>query len=576
MPEKSKKTVTQKTTLPKTPTGITGLDEITGGGLPAGRPSLVCGEAGSGKTLLSLEFIIRGAIEFGEPGVFMAFEEKAEELEMNVTSLGFNLKKLRKENKVRFDHVNIDRSEIEETGEYDLDGLFIRLGYAIDSIGAKRVVLDTIENLFGGLDNVGILRSELRRLFGWLKEKGVTAIITGEKGDGKLTRQGLEEYVSDCVILLDHRVSNKISTRLLRIVKYRGSLHGTNEYPFLIDEDGISVLPVTSLELNASVSTQRIPSGIAALDNMLGGKGFFRGSSILVSGTAGTGKTSIASFFANATCNRKERCIYFAFEEPPQQIIRNMQSIGIDLDKHVESGLLQIHAARPTLYGLEMHLVAIHKKIKQFKPRTVILDPITNLVTVGTVSEVKSVLIRLIDFLQAENITVLFTALSLNTQGAEQTDEGVSSLVDVWLLVRDIESNGERNRGLYIMKSRGMKHSNQIREFVISDNGLDLVDVYLGPEGVLTGSAREAQLLNETTGTIIRKHALTQKDKEIERKRMVLEAKISSLQGEFESVQDELNKVYVEEDLKKSVMEKNRKHLTQLRTSHNSKNGKRK
>ncbi|MDB5207039.1 MAG: kaiC [Flavisolibacter sp.] len=575
MPSKSNKTAL-KASLPKTPTGISGLDEITGGGLPKGRPSLICGEAGSGKTLFSIEFIVRGATEFGEPGVIMTFEEKAEELEMNVTSLGFDLKKLQKESKIRIDHVHIDRTEIEETGEYDLDGLFIRLGYAIDSIGAKRVVLDTIENLFAGLNNLGILRAELRRLFGWLKEKGVTAIITGEKGEGSLTRQGLEEYVSDCVILLDHRVANKISTRLLRIIKYRGSLHGTNEYPFLIDEDGISVLPVTSLQLQGIVSTQKVSSGIPALDNMLGGKGFYRGSSILVSGTAGTGKTSLAAFFANATCLRKERCIYFAFEEPPLQIVRNLQSIGVNLNTHIESGLLQIHSARPTLNGLEMHLAAIHKKVKAFKPRTVILDPITNLVTVGTVSEVKSFLIRLIDFLQGENITVLFTALSLNTVVNEQTDEGVSSLVDVWLQVRDIESNGERNRGMYIMKSRGMKHSNQVREFIITDKGLDLVDVYLGQEGVLIGSAREAQLLSETTGAALRTHALTQKDKEIQRKRMVLEAKISSLQEEFDSVQDQLNKVYVEEDLKKEIMEQNRKQLTQLRTSHNSDHGKRK
>lgn len=560
--------------LPKTPTGINGLDEITGGGLPTGRPTLVCGAAGSGKTLLATEFIVRGALQFGEPGVFMAFEEKAEELEQNMASLGFDLARLQKDKLVRIDHVHIDKSEIEETGEYDLDGLFIRLGYAIESIGAKRVVLDTIENLFSGLNNQAILRAELRRLFGWLKEKGVTAIITGEKGEGSLTREGLEEYVSDCVILLDHRVTNQISTRLLRIIKYRGSVHGTNEYPFLIDEDGISVLPITSLLLDSDVSSQRVSSGVPALDKMLEGKGFFRGSSILISGTAGTGKTSLAAYFAHETCKRKERCLYFAFEESPQQIMRNMLSIGIDLKAHVAKGLLEMHAARPTLNGLEMHLVAIHKHVKRFKPKTVILDPITNLITVGSVSEVKGMLIRLIDFLQTEHITVLFTALSLNTIVNEQTDEGVSSLVDAWILVRDIESNGERNRGLYIMKSRGMKHSNQVREFVITDQGLDLVDVYLGADGVLTGSAREAQQLLEATGQILRTHALNRKDLEIERKRKVLEAKIASLQEEFESVQDELNKTYVEEDLKKEIMEKNRKQLIQSRHSKNTGNGK--
>jgi len=553
--------------LSKAPTGIKGLDEISEGGLPQGRPTLICGAAGSGKTIFSMEFLVHGALQYNEPGVFMAFEERAEELALNVASLGFDLEQLQNDKLIRLDHVHIDRSEIEETGEYDLDGLFIRLGYAIDSIGAKRVVLDTIESLFSGLNNQAILRAELRRLFGWLKEKGVTTIITGEKGEGTLTRQGLEEYVSDCVILLDHRITNKISTRILRIIKYRGSVHGTNEYPFLIDKEGFSVLPVTSLRLSHEVSSQRISSGIAALDQMLGGEGFFRGGSVLVSGTAGTGKTSIAGSFADQTCRDGGRCLYFAFEESPQQIIRNMSSIGMNLQSHIDKGLLEFQASRPTFHGLELHLLSIVKEVNRFKPTVVILDPITNLVTVGSVSEVKSLLIRLIDFLQNANITVMFTALSLTETATEQTDENVSSLVDAWLLVRDIETNGERNRGLYVMKSRGMKHSNQIREFVISDKGLNLVDVFVGPDGVLTGSAREAQQLLEKTGVVLWDNAISRKDREIERKRMVLESKIASLKEEFESVRDELNKTYVEEELKKEVMEKNRKEMARKRAS---------
>jgi circadian clock protein KaiC len=558
-------------TLPKTPTGITGLDEITEGGLPTGRPTLICGQAGCGKTLMSIEFIVRGAMEHNEPGVFVAFEEKSDELAMNVASLGFDLKKLQDEKKIRIDHVHIDRSEIEETGEYDLEGLFIRLGYAIDSIGAKRVVLDTLENLFSGLSNQAVLRAEIRRLFHWLKEKGVTAIITGERGDGNaLTRQGLEEYVSDCVILLDHRVVNQISTRRLRIIKYRGTVHGTNEYPFLIDEDGISVLPVTSLKLAKQVSNNRVPTGIPALDEMLGGKGFYQGGSTLVSGTAGTGKTSISAYFANATCNRGERCVYFAMEEAPNQIIRNMRSIGVDLQKHVDSGLLLFNASRPNMYGLEMHLVAIHKVIKKFKPSVVIMDPITNFINVGSVSEVKNMLVRLIDFLQEEQISVMFTALSLNTIVNEQTDEGVSSLVDSWLLVRDIEFNGERNRGLYVMKARGMKHSNQVREFVISDEGLNLIEVYLGPEGVLTGSARKQQILLEQTGQAIHTQSIGRKDREIARKRKVLESKIASLNSEYESVEEELNKTYLEEELRKQILEKSREEITKIRRGENA------
>jgi len=554
-----------KQSLSKAPTGITGLDEITGGGLPQGRPTLICGDAGSGKTVLSIEFIVNGATQYNEPGVFMAFEEKSNELATNVASLGFDLKKLIAAKKIRVDHVQIDRSEIEETGEYDLEGLFIRLGHAIDTIGAKRVVLDTIESLFSGLSNHAILRAELRRLFTWLKDKGVTTIITGEKGDGKLTRQGLEEYVSDCVILLDHRIQNQISTRRLRIIKYRGSFHGTNEYPFLIDEDGISVLPVTSLQLANKVSSQRVSTGISGLDDMLGGKGFFQGSSILVSGTAGSGKTSIAACFADAACRRNERCLFFAFEESPQQIVRNMGSINLNLGQHLQKGLLKFHASRPTLHGLEMHLVVIYKLIRQFKPKVVILDPITNLVTVGDVSEVKSILIRLIDFLQNEQITAVFTALTTATGIHSQADENVSSLVDTWLSVQDIEYNAERNRGIYVMKSRGMKHSNQVREFVITDNGIEIMEVAIGPGGVLTGSARELYRLESEKGEASRLIALRKKDKEIENKKLLLDAKIAMLTSKFELVKDELHRMYLEAEQKKEGEEKNRKEAIRIR-----------
>ncbi|MES2850264.1 MAG: circadian clock protein KaiC [Bacteroidota bacterium] len=551
--------------LQKALTGISGFDEITMGGLPQGRPTLICGEAGSGKTLFAMEFLIRGAMQFNEPGVFVAFEEKASDLAVNVASLGFNVNKLISQDKIRIDYVHIERSEIEETGEYDLEGLFIRLGHAIDSIGAKRVVLDTIENLFSGLNNEAILRAELRRLFQWLKEKKVTAVITGEKGEGTLTREGLEEYVSDCVIVLDHRVANQISTRRLRIVKYRGSVHGTNEYPFLIDNDGISVLPVTSLKLEGKVSSQRVSTGIEALDAMMGGKGFYRGSSILVSGSAGTGKTSIAATFAQETCKRNERCIYFAFEESADQVIRNMSSIGLSLDKYVKSGLLEFHSSRPTMYGLEMHLVVITKRIREFKPKTVIIDPITNLVTVGSASEVQSILTRLIDFLQIQGITVMFTGLTFNTLIKEQTDETISSLVDAWISVRDVEANGERNRGLYIMKSRGMKHSNQVKEFKMTNKGLHLEDMYLGADGVLTGSAKEAHKLQIETDKILRERAKNRNDKEIARKARELELKINSITSEFEAIKEELENAFNEEDLKKGIMDNKRQELIRYR-----------
>lgn len=556
-------------TLPKTLTGIIGLDEITEGGLPKGRPTLICGEAGTGKTLFSIEFIVNGATKYKEPGVFVAFEEKSEELATNVASLGFDLNQLIADKKIRVDHVHIDRTEIEETGEYDLEGLFIRLGYAIDSIGAKRVVLDTIENLFSGLENEGILRAELRRLFVWLKDKGVTAIITGERGEGKLTRQGLEEYVSDCVIVLDHRIQSQISTRRLRVLKYRGSVHGTNEYPFLIDEDGISVLPVTSLKLNHSVSTKKVSSGIPTLDDMLGGKGFFKGSSVLVSGTAGTGKTSIAAYFAQETCKRNERCLFLAFEESPQQIIRNLKSINVDLEPYVNKGLLKFYASRPTVYGLEMHLVVFYKLVQEFKPSTVILDPITNLITVGDQNEVKSILIRLIDFLQKEQITVMFTALSMLTNSIGSQEESISSLVDAWIAVHDIELNGERNRGIYVLKSRGMKSSNQVREFVITDEGIEVVELMIGPEGVLVGSARRAYELELEKEEVLKNYALERKNNAINRKRTILDNKIKSLTSRFEMDREELNSQELENQLKKEVTEKNRNEVMRDRKDKN-------
>ena len=520
--------------IPKCPSGIRGLDEITGGGLPRGRPTLVAGSAGCGKTLFAMEFLVRGALEHGEPGVFVAFEENARDLAQNVASLGFDLVDLAARKKLLVDYVVIERTEIQETGEYDLEGLFIRLGHAIDSIGAKRVALDTVEALFSGLPNPMILRAELRRLFRWLKDKGVTAVITGERGDGTLTRQGLEEYVSDCVILLDHRVHEQVSSRRLRIVKYRGSTHGTNEYPFLIDEDGISVFPITSLRLQQQASNRRISSGIPRLDHMLGGKGFYRGSSVLASGTAGTGKSSLTAHFVQAACERGERAVFFAFEESPSQIIRNMGSIGIDLKPSVQKGLLQFHATRPTFAGLETHLTTMHKVISTFRPSVVAVDPLNAFVMGGNETQVQTMLMRLIDFLKVNQITGFFTSLTSGGAALERTDVAISSLIDTWLLLRDIEVNGERNRGLCILKSRGMAHSNQIREFLITNHGVELRDVYVGPGGALTGSARLAQEAEDKAAQTAREQDLEQQQFELDRKRQALELQIASMRAEFE------------------------------------------
>jgi circadian clock protein KaiC len=549
----------------KSPSGIRGLDEITFGGLPKGRPTLIAGSAGSGKTLMSIEFLIRGATEYNEPGVFMAFEETAEELAQNVVSLGFDLGDLVANKKIVVDYVRVERSEIEETGEYDLEGLFVRLNHSIDTVGAKRVVLDTIESLFAGLGNEAILRAELRRLFRWLKNKGVTAIITGERGENTLTRYGLEEYVSDCVILLDNRVQNQISTRRMRIVKYRGSTHGTNEYPFLIDEKGISIMPITSLSLTYPVSRERVSSGIPRLDAMLEGKGFYRGTTVLISGTAGTGKTSISAHFANATCQKGERCLYFAFEESPNQIVRNMNSIGINLEPWIRKELLRIHAIRSTFFGLETHLVSMQKLIEDFKPSVVIVDPITNLINAGEEADVRSMLTRLVDYLKNKQVTAMLTNLTHSGNSLERTEAEISSLMDTWVLLRDIELGGERNRGIYILKSRGMAHSNQIREFLLTSKGIDIVDVYTGQAGVLTGSARLAQEIQDKATENSKKEEIDRLQRDLERKRKLMEAQVAALQAEYEAEAEEGKKLLAQEKRRQKTSDETKLEMTHIR-----------
>jgi circadian clock protein KaiC len=522
--------------LPKVPTGIVGLDEITGGGLPAGRPTLISGSAGAGKTMLATEFLVRGATQFGEPGVFMMFEENAAELTANVRSLGFDIDRLVARKQLVLDHVQIERSEIEETGEYDLEGLFVRLGYAVDSIGAKRVVLDTVEALFAGLPNHAILRAELRRLFRWLKDRRLTAVITGERGEKSLTRYGLEEYVADCVISLDQRVSEQVSTRRLRIVKYRGSAHGTNEYPFLIGSRGISVLPITSLRLDHPAPRQRVSTGIARLDEMLGGEGYYRGSSVLVSGAPGTGKSSIGAAFIEAACRRGERALIFAYEESPAQITRNMRSIGIDLGRWQKKELLEIHASRPTLQGLEQHLLSMHDAVLAFRPTVLFVDPISNLTIQNREEDVKPTLMRLIDFMKRQRITAIFSTLTGGGGIPDEASEvGVSSLMDTWLLLRNVESNGERNRLLFLLKSRGMQHSNQVREFIISGKGITLLDAYVGTERVLTGTARVAQEVTERVATELRHREHERRLRQSASKRKAIEAQIAALQAAAEA-----------------------------------------
>ncbi len=527
--------------LEKCPTGIHGLDVITGGGLPRGRPTLICGGAGSGKTLIGMEFLVRGIQQHDEHGVFMSFEERAIDLTENVASLGYDLAALTADGKLVIDQVTIDRGEIMETGEYDLDGLFIRIAAAIAAVGAKRVVLDTIETLFAALTNTQIIRSELRRLFAWLKEKGVTAIITGERGDGTLTRHGLEEYVSDCVIALDQRVTDQIATRRMRIVKYRGSAHGSNEYPFLIDEQGFTVLPITAIDLNYPASQEVVSTGIAKLDLMLGGKGYYRGGSLLVSGTAGTGKTSIAAHFADAACRRGEPCIYFAFEESPDQIIRNMRSIGIDLGIWADQGLLHFAAFRPSAFGLEVHLSTMLKLIGEFKPQVVIVDPVSSFIAAGTESDARSMLMRLIDLLKARQITAMLTSLTTAGHAAEQSEVGISSLTDTWLMVRNLEQAGERTRTMSIIKSRGMKHSNQARELLLGARGVELAQVFVGPDGtIMTGSARVAQEAADRAAVAALEDDIAREEAALLRKRKAVDARIAEMQADLAAEAEEV------------------------------------
>jgi circadian clock protein KaiC len=565
MPGKRKPPVRALSPIQKSPTGIRGLDEISGGGLPKGRTTIICGGPGCGKTMLGIEFLVRGVLEYNEPGVLMAFEETPQDIAKNVASLGFDIQELSDQKKLFLDYVAVEPSEIQETGDYDLEGLFLRLESAVETVGAKRVMFDTLEALFSSFSNAALLRSEFRRLFRWLKDRDLTAVITAEKGDTSLTRYGLEEYVSDCVITLDHRVKDQISARRMRIVKYRGTRHGADEYPFLIDEQGMSVLPLTSLQLEHKVSDERVSSGVPDLDQMLEGKGYYRGSSILASGTAGSGKTTLAACFAEATCRRGERCLYIGFEESANQITRNMRSVGIDFQPWIEKGLLFHEAWRSTQFGLEMHLLRIHKLVEKIQPSTIVLDPITNLVGSTSGAEAKSMLMRLMDFLKEKLITSIFVSLTGGGAALEKTDVGISSLIDTWILLRDVELNGERNRCLYVLKSRGMAHSNQLREFTMSEQGLKLIPAYIGTGGVLTGSSRLAQEAKERAATVAEEQENKRLQREMNLKRLNLQAQIAALQAELASAEKQIEEVVQEDEDREHQIRQDRAEIAKSR-----------
>ncbi|MCK8781688.1 circadian clock protein KaiC [Rhizobium sp. NTR19] len=557
--------MTESKGITKSPTGIDGFDELTLGGVPTGRPALVCGSAGCGKTLFASTFLLNGARQFDEPGVFVTFEERPVDIINNVASLGFEMDKLIDEGKIWIEHIAVDPSEVAEIGDYDLEALFLRLELAIEQVGAKRIVLDTIESLFSAFTNPAILRAEIRRLFDWLKDRGMTTVITAERGDGTLTRQGLEEYVSDCVLLLDHRVHNQVSTRRLRIVKYRGTAHGTNEYPFLIDEDGFSVLPVSALGLNHKVYDEPISSGIADLDAMLSGGGFHRGSSILLSGVAGSGKSSVSACFASAACARGEKALYFSFEESAAQSVRNMRSIGVDLQPYMDTDMLRHIAARPTFYSLEMHLAVMLREVQRFGPSLVVLDPISAFIGNADQLEVQAMLLRMVDFLKSNGITGVFSHLMHSQDGATETDVGMSSLMDAWILLLNREANGEFNRELYLLKARGMSHSNQVREFVMSDTGITLIPPYLGEGRALTGSARRAEEAKLRRAELARRAEVERLSESVEKRRRQAQAQIEALQDEMQADEAELNRLRLEEENYRAQLEADRALMEQSR-----------
>jgi circadian clock protein KaiC len=550
----------------KVPTGIRGFDELCAGGLPEGRVTLVCGGAGTGKTIFGMEVLARGAREFAAPGLLVSFDESARELAEDVSAFDFGHEDLVARKLLAVEVVRVGNAEPTAPGGYDLDALLGRLERSIASIGAKRIVLDAVDVIFDLLAGARMLRTEFARLLRGLKALGATVIVTCERGSGTFSRYGLEEYLADCVIALDQRVQEQIATRRLRIVKYRGSLHAKDEVPFTIDEHGLNLAPIASVGLDHTAVDERISMGVPRLDTMLGGQGVFRGSTVLISGVSGAGKTSIAAHALVAACGRGERCSYFAFEESSHQIMRNMRSIGLDLERWVRAGVLEFHVARPTSYGLERHFTNIEREIERAAPRVVVIDPISGFDVVGTQKEVHGMLTRLVDCLKRRGITAFLTSLAYAPPGAiESTSMGLSSIVDTWLLVQIVEGSGERNRALYVLKSRGMAHSNQVREFVFTDQGVDLVDVYVGTRGVLTGTARLTQAAKEQEEVRAAREAVARQRRELALKQRVLQARIAALEAELEATSQEAVQARTEQEERAALLLEQRRSIASLR-----------
>jgi circadian clock protein KaiC len=556
----------RKGSLDKAASGLEGLDEITLGGLPRGRPTLVYGGPGCGKTLFGIQFLARGAAQHHEPGVFLAFEESIDDVKQNAQALGYDFRALIDQKLLALEHAVIDPAREIGHGEYDLDALFMRLARAVDSLSAKRLVLDSPEVLIRQDADKAAIKESSERLFRWLRNRGVTSIVTAAEGNGG-SRHGFEEYIADCVVRLDHRLDQQVSTRTLRVIKYRGSAHGTNEYPFLIDQSGIRVLPVTSIGLNHQVSTERVSTGVSRLDTMLGGAGFFRGTTVMLSGTPGSGKSSLAAHYTDAACRRGERVLAFTYEESPRQITRNMKSIGLDLERWESQGLLRFIAARPSMYGLEMHLAIMLGAIAEFDPQSVIIDPISNLVRAGREREAQTMVVRLIDALKTRGITTILTHPTSGLPSADHTDLAISSIIDTWMFVQNLQNGGERNRALYILKSRGMAHSSQIREFVITGEGIELIDVYTGPDGVLTGTARASREAQDKAATRGRQQEIEREKRRIGRRRKAVEAQIAALEAELEAEELDSSRLIEHAEAREGQLSQDREEIARRRSA---------
>ena len=545
-------------------TGVKGLDDVLGGGIPQGHAMLLVGKPGTGKSILSMEYLLHGIELHKENGVYISFEESEKQIISNAASFGWKFEEMVKKNKLAISYIDMQPEQMRTVGDYDLSALILRVKGAIKKVNARRVVIDGINNLLSTFDDERIIRSDLLRLIREIKEVNATIFITGERGHDSWSKMGFEEYLADGLMHLDNRTDGNYQTREIQVVKCRGINHYTGKSPFIINSEGMSIRPLITADFDYKVLKSRVSTGIADIDNMLGGKGLYRGSTVYITGPSGAGKTSISSSFANGACSRGERALFLAFEESSDQIIRNMKSIGLSLDKWVNEKLLYFYTARATTNSLEGHLDNIMTMVREVEPTCVVLDPISAFRPIANENETKLMLIRLNDYLRARKITTVFTALSSDGEYSEHADVQLSSIADTWIVVRIMDYKGERNNVMQLMKSRGMSHSRQMKEMYFTGNGLKLQNVYQGPEGVLTGAARIGQEKYEKLKEARNVIEIDKNRKKIERKKSLLEASIEALKHEYEEELEALHAAIEEAEEQNSKIKETRKEIENI------------